>query len=365
MFFLLPLLLSTAGVAGTFTLPPLRERSDVYNFFTWPSKPGDPGDYSENLVFAVGDVRRIEWVTEMAKYTIALCQVEPTGRSVEGPIIVRMCFLLNISRSLSLTSLSLGKEPLEPENEGFDWTVHPLSFNLSTSPIFSFAFAGQNDQKSFTSHYFNISDPNNLAGASQSLNISTTTSPKTPVTMSKTFSIHSLLSPTATVTTGKRLKNTNTNSKSVGLGVGVGVGVSLLLLIGIIVSLRITRAKRARSSVLPTELGDGTSRKELGDDTSRTELGAGRVPSIELSGRTSQVAELHSKPTGLSELPCFIKGGLEACDRPPAELPCFVKGSSDRLDLLPREMPSDTPHFISQTTCYVKNQAVPICVDVL
>ncbi|KAI1172450.1 hypothetical protein F4777DRAFT_561635 [Nemania sp. FL0916] len=185
-----------------------------------PPPSGADGDYSDNPVYAVGDVISIKWTTSLQNYYINIRHQSLTSApGVLGP---------------ALYTVSAGGVTQ------IDWAVQLYQFDLSDSNVFFFWLSSPSSG-SFDSHYFNITARASTSTTSTPSSSTTSTSSLTPTGSSTTSPTPPIPATTAPASGGL----------SAGAQAGIGVGAALAGLAAIIVAIVFYLRSRKRPTDQP------------------------------------------------------------------------------------------------------------------
>ncbi|OIW25307.1 hypothetical protein CONLIGDRAFT_691213 [Coniochaeta ligniaria NRRL 30616] len=191
-----------------------------------------PGCYCPNPVYAVGETIELHWATPYPNYSIALWQSFPPGAATLGPIIYRMFDHHVRETALGPVLTSSRPETFQSTNGFFNWSVSPVEFNLSVSNVFFFwLFSLTSPQgtqhpkdPSLSSHYFNLTEPEEAVTTAFSPSASSST------TASSTY-VSASVSSSPNTTTNPTGEQAGSLSSGVSAGIGLGITIAVICLI--------------------------------------------------------------------------------------------------------------------------------------
>ncbi|KAH6647401.1 hypothetical protein BKA67DRAFT_385963 [Truncatella angustata] len=235
-----------------------QESLAVGKFFNPPNAPESPSPFSDNAVWAVGDVQTIKFTTTYSNYTVALWQQNLEGGfALLGPVIFQT------------------ETNAFPQ---FDWAIQVFDLDLSFSSVFFLwlhagvsADQGKPQPLSVTSAFFNIT----RAAAAGSASNATATSSAVASTSTPAVMVTATSGPAIGEDGSGQVDGLSTGAKA-----GIGIGASLAVC-GAVTAVYFCLRKKIRASA---------------DRANRTK--------DEVEGTRPIDGAVHEKPvdTGLTEL---------------------------------------------------------------
>lgn len=218
-------------------------------YFVNPPRFGTEGDFSENVVYRVGENLHVQWseAPENTGISVLLYQLNATldgAYMLPGQYLFRTNFPLvagimlrdrRPSTNASMADTSVSENVVNTTS--YDWTVavsENLPATLSESNLFYLSIFQEGKTSSDSnSHYFNITDKSTSTSSS-----TTTTSASTAVTSSTEMasSVVPVTTTSASTTsepTAAQASSSSDTGMSTGSKIGIGVGIPAAAIIGI------------------------------------------------------------------------------------------------------------------------------------
>jgi len=211
---------------------------DIGQFFNPPIAIDKQPNFNSNPVYTVGETQLIKWTTIYSNYSINIWQEslaqDENHSAKQGPAIFQ-------------TELGAVTQ--------FEWIVQSFQFDLTVSNVFFLWLISPGNDKSTTSHYFNISaesvSSSSSSTSSSTTSLSSTTSPA-PTATSATPSAIATTSPAAEQVS--KSSGGMTKGGDIALGVGLAVGLSAIAA-AIFIALRMKRKRAADTAMNQAQSG--------------------------------------------------------------------------------------------------------------
>ncbi|GAW22027.1 hypothetical protein ANO14919_115620 [Xylariales sp. No.14919] len=177
--------------------------SEDTHYFITPPTPGPNKDYSNNIVYEIGQVVTLSWAKDFSSGTLTLTQDNWSGNLTGGPS-------RNIIENADISE--------------YDWVVSYMGFDPNIQNVFYLGFSGGG--RAFGSHYFNIT------GDEKSISVATPLPTVTSIlvsTVTTTLSVSRSTPPSTTLAFVLPTNTGSTSATSLSTGgiAGVAVGVTL------------------------------------------------------------------------------------------------------------------------------------------
>jgi hypothetical protein len=221
---------------------------------TWVTPPTC---HCPNPVYVVGETIELNWTTPYNNYSIALWQSYPPGAATLGPTIYRTSHPQRRVISLVYPLTATLSETYWPTSGLFNWSVSAPEFNLSLENIFFFwlfplnVYQGSHypEYPGLSSHYFNITEPEEASTKIPSPSASATAASSTSI-LTSTPPASNTITPAITG---------QVNRLSPGASAGIGVGVTIAVICMIAGMLGWCRKRQRKLSL------ENTARPQAGD----------------------------------------------------------------------------------------------------
>jgi hypothetical protein len=230
-----------------------------------PSNAGQLAkDYTQNPVFERGSNLTLTW---SSNYTVLILDfTQDIAGCVEG---VTPCGLTSTLYGMNILLESITPNRLvlqetdvqraeNPTNPGFyEWTVEPAPYNISVSNVFYFVMYNRSTattSSTFTSHYFNITDPTEAS--------TSTTSSAAPLssTSSSTSSSATINATVPTSSSAVDAMQPSSAGLSSGVKGGIIIGILALAILSVICALLFLRQRKmVRRPAASYQTHDGTA----------------------------------------------------------------------------------------------------------